>query len=332
MLLLTLGPRLLPEYKDPHPGRLDITSAALSLAAILAVVYGVKLFAAGEGGILAAAAILLGFVTAIVFLRRQKTLKAPFLDLKLFRSHTFSTMLVVYLLVLITNFVAFLFIAQYLQLVLGMSSLEAGLWTLPWGIAFIIGSLGTSVLAARIRPTFVIAGGLVLAAAGFLILTQLSAGLPVIIIGSILFPLGLAPPIALATDLIIGAAPPERAGTASGLSEMSSELGGALGIAFIGSAATALYRGQLEENMPRGVASSDAEAALETFGGALSVAGQLPAEIGRQLTTAAQSAFTNSVALGFTLCAVTVLLAALLVVSIARKLKRAEAHAPSDQG
>jgi len=332
LLLLGFGPRLLPEYKDPRPGRMDIASAALSLIAILAVVYGIKQIAVGEVGPVTVMAFLVSLVATLVFLRRQQTLKTPFMDLKLFRSASFSAMLVVYMLVLFTNFVSFLFIAQYLQLVLGMSSLQAGLWTLPWGLGFVAGSLGTAPLAARIRPTFVITGGLAVAATGFFMLTQLgAAGLPAIVIGSTLFSLGLAPPIALATDLIIGAAPPERAGTASGLSETASELGGAFGIAVIGSAATALYRGRLESDMPQGLAPHDAGAALETFGGALSVAGQLPKEVSSQLEAAARGAFIDSVTLGFALCGITVLVAATLVVSVARKLKQAEAKMPVDQ-
>jgi MFS transporter, DHA2 family, multidrug resistance protein len=330
LLLLLLGPRLLPEYRDPHPGRLDVTSAGLSLVAILSMVYGIKQFAAGEGNLWSVAAILAGMGVAAIFLRRQQTLKKPFINLSLFRSRTFSAMLIIYMMVLVVNFVAFLFIAQYLQLVLGMGALEAGLWTLPWGVGFIVGSLATSRLASRIRPTFVMAGSMMVAALGFFLLTQLEGGLAVIVIGSTLFSLGLAPPIALATDLIIGTVPPERAGMASGLSETASELGGALGIALIGSAATALYRGQLEHNLPADIAPHDAEVSLETLGGAITVADQLPGAISNQLTTAALDAFTNSVILGFTLCGICILAVSLLTLAIAQKLKQAETKMHAD--
>lgn len=273
VLLLVLGPRLLPEYRDPHPGRLDITSAVLSLVAVLTVVYGVKQIAAGEAGLLAITAIVAGLIFAGVFLRRQRTLTTPFIDLSLFRSRDFSTMLAVYIIIFFVNFIAFLFIAQYLQLVLNMSPLEAGLWTLPWAVSFITGSLATPLIVRRIRPTFVVSGGLVLTALGFLILTQIGAhsGLNFIVLGSIIFPLGLAPATALATDLIIGSVPPERAGTASGLNETGAELGGALGIALIGSAATSLYRSILGHDLPQGLPAQNVEAALDTLGGALLV-------------------------------------------------------------
>lgn len=108
-------------------------------------------------------------------------------------------------------------IAQYLQLVLGLSPLRAGLWTLPSSGGFIVGSMLTPLLVRRLRPAFVMAGGLVLAAAGFGVLTQVDgvSGLAVLVSGSAVFSLGLAPMTTLATDLMVGAAPPERAGAAS---------------------------------------------------------------------------------------------------------------------
>jgi DHA2 family multidrug resistance protein-like MFS transporter len=325
MLLLALGPRLLPEFRDPQPGRIDLVSATLSLVSILAIVYGVKQIAAGHADRFAAVAIAAGLVAAVIFFRRQTTLDQPFVDLTLFRSDVFSAMLVVYTLIMFVNLVAFLFIAQYLQLVLGMGALEAGLWTLPWGGAFIVGSVLTPALAARARPTSVMAGGLAVAALGFLIITQIGSGLPVIVIGSALFSLGLAPAIALATDLIIGSVPPERAGTASGLSETGAELGGALGIALLGSVATAYYRQAISDQLPPGLPPESADAVRETLGGALLVAEQLPAAVGRQLTHTAQDAFMGSIVLGFALCCLVVLVATGLTVRTAKKARHLDA-------
>jgi MFS transporter, DHA2 family, multidrug resistance protein len=327
VLLLVLGPWLLPEYRDPDPGRLDVTSAALSLVAILGVVYGVKQIAAGHPGIAAIVAILGGLALAAVFLRRQQTIENPFVDLSLFRSSAFGPMLVVYTMIFFVNFVAFLFLTQYLQLVLGMSALEAGLWTLPWGGAFVVGSLAASAIAARTGPAVLVAGGLSLAALGLFALTQIGWGLAVVVLGSTLLSLGLAPAIALATDLIIGTVPPSRAGTASGLSETGSELGGALGIALVGSAATALYRSALSADLPQGLAQEHVDAALETLGAALMVAEARQDTVGSRLALAARDAFTDSVILGFVLCGVTMLAATALTVFALRKLDRAEGEA-----
>ena len=103
--------------------------------------------------------------------------------------------------------------------------------------------------------------------------------------GSVVFSLGLAPVFTLATDIIVGSAPPERAGAASAISETSAEFGGALGIAILGSIGTAVYRGQVADAFPAGIPPGAAEAARETLGGAVAAAAQLPGELGRPCST-----------------------------------------------
>src|SRR5690348_12941313 len=110
------------------------------------------------------------------------------------------------------GFGVLLFIGQYLQLVLGLPPLRAALWMVPSAAGLIVASMLTPVLARHVRPVIVIAGGLVLAAAGLLLLTRLGAanGLALVVIGSVVFSAGLAPVDTLATDLAIGAASTER--------------------------------------------------------------------------------------------------------------------------
>ena len=254
-LLLVAGPMLLPEYRDPRAGRLDLASAGLSLAAVLLVIYGLKQLAQDGLGWLPALSILAGLAVGLVFVRRQQRGADPLLDLRLFANRAFSAALATNTLGFFVAFGALLFIAQYLQLVLGLSPLQAGLWTVPSGGGFIVGSLLTPLLVRRARPALVMAGGLALAAVGFGLLTQLdgAADLAVLVTGSVVFSLGLAPVFTLAADLVVGAAPPERAGAASGISETSSEFGGALGIAVLGSVATAIYRSQVTDAVPAGV-------------------------------------------------------------------------------
>jgi len=139
-------------------------------------------------------------------------------------------------------------------------------------------------------------GGLVLTALGLVVLAQVDGGgdLAVVVGASMVFALGASPAMTLATDLIVGSAPPERAGAASALSETGSELGGALGIASLGSIATAVSRDELLASMPAGVSPDAADRARDTLGGALAVASELPAELGSQLAAAAESAFTQA--------------------------------------
>ena len=319
-LLLVLGPMLLPEYRDPDAGRLDLVSAGLSLAAVLLVIWGLKQLVRDGLGLPPALSIVAGLVVGVVFVRRQQTLADPLLDLRLFRSPAFSAALTANVLDFFVAFAALLFLAQYLQLVVGLSPLQAGLWMLPSSLGFIVGSLLTPLLVRRARPGGGGGGGMVLAAVGFGLLTQLdpAAGLAVLVAGSVAFSLGSAPMTTLATDLMVGTAPPERAGAASGISETSSEFGGALGIAVLGSIGAAVYRGQMTAAVPAAVPGEAAAAARDTLGGAVAAADQLPDQLGAALLDTAREAFTQGLRLTFAISAAVAVGIAVLVAALLR--------------
>jgi DHA2 family multidrug resistance protein-like MFS transporter len=322
LLLLVLGPVLLPEYHDPKAGRLDLLSAALSLAAVLLVIYGLKKIA--EDGLewVPGLTIVAGVVVGAVFLRRQRILAHPLIELGLFRVPAFNASLATYTLATLVAFGAYVFIAQYLQLVLGLSPLQAGLWTVPSMVAFIIGSMLVPVLARRVRPAYLIAGGLVFAAIGFGALTRVdgSSGLAVVVAGSVVYSVGISPVIILATDLIVGSAPVERAGAASAISETSSELGGALGIAILGSIGTAVYRRMMADGVPAGIPPEATEAARSTLGGAVAVAEQLPNQLGTVLLSLAREAFVQAFELISAICAAVVIVTAIVAVVVLRRV------------
>jgi MFS transporter, DHA2 family, multidrug resistance protein len=311
-LLLVLGPLLLPEFRDPEAGRLDLLSAGMSLAAVLAVIYGLKQFAAYGLEWQPVVCILVGLAVGGVFISRQRTLANPLLDLRLFRTPAFSASLAAFLLSIFVIAGIFFFIAQYLQLVLGLSPLEAGLWTLPSAGGLIAGSMLAPLAARRVRPAFVMATGLMLSAVGLGVVAQIGAGsgLAILVAGSVIFSLGIAPVGTLATAIIVGSALPEKAGAASGISETSAEFGGALGIAVLGSIGTAVYRSEVAGAFPDGVPSGLAPAARDTLGGAVSVADRLPDPLTAGLLDAARGAFTQ----GLQLSAIT---SAAIVVGIA---------------
>ena len=322
-LLLVLGPVLLPEFRDPGAGRLDLRSAAMSLVAVLAVIYGLKQLAQEGPGWRPVVAVLAGLAIGVGFVRRQRTLADPLLDLRLFRVRTFSAALATNTLGFFVAFGSELFVAQYLQLVLGLSPLRAGLWSVPSAGGFVVGSMLTPLLVRRLRPAFVMAKKLVLAAAGFGLFTQVDAvsGLALLVTGSVVWALGLAPMATLATDLIVGAAPPERAGAASAISETSSELGGALGIAVLGSIGAAVYRAQVAGAVPAAVPSGAAAAARDTLGGALVTAGQLPDQLGATLLGAAREAFTQGLQVTAAISAVVALGIAILAAALLRDVR-----------
>ena len=303
VLLLIVGPFLLPEYRDPNAGKLDLLSAALSLVAVLAVIYGLKRIAQDGLSTTAVVSVVVGVLLGTAFVRRQLKLADPLLDLRLFRIPAFRSSLVMYGGCILVSFGGFLFIPQYLQLVLGLSPFRGGLWTLPWAIGFVVGSLATPPLARRIRPALIMSWGLVLSAAGYFVLALAvgnTSALTLFAVSNFIISLGASPLFTLTNDIIIGSAPPERAGAASGISETCAEFGGALGIAIFGSIGVAIYRGMLAPSVGPGLSAEVTNVALSTLGGAVAVAQQLPAQLAAALVGAAREAFMR----GFVLCVV----------------------------
>ena len=227
------------------------------------------------------------------------------IDLGLFRIGSFNAALATNFLAIFVAVGYFLFVAQYLQLVVGLSPLEAGLWSLPSAVAFIVGSQFAPRVLHNVRPAYVISGGLALSAVGLGLLAQVGVdgGLPALVAGSVVISLGLAPVFGLTTELIVGSAPPEQAGAASGISETGAELGGALGIAIMGSIGVAIYRSELADRLPPGVPAEAAEAARDTLGSAAAAAAQLPAELGAAVLGAAQEAFVAGMRLSSAIAA-----------------------------
>jgi MFS transporter, DHA2 family, multidrug resistance protein len=150
--LLILGPKVLPEYRDPDAGRLDLVSAAMSVLAVLGVIYGLKEIAQDGLAWPVALCVLAGLAIGVGFVRRQRRLADPMIDVGLFKLGSFNAALATNFLAIFVAVGYFLFVAQYLQLVVGLSPLEAGLWSLPSAVGFIIGSQlapGSSTTSAR---------------------------------------------------------------------------------------------------------------------------------------------------------------------------------------
>jgi MFS transporter, DHA2 family, multidrug resistance protein len=290
LVLLVIGPILLPEYKAPQAGRLDLVSALLSLATILPVIYGIKHWAEFGISAYAAGCIIAGLVLGVVFTRRQKHLADPMVDLTLFGIPAFRAALAINLAGIMVMFGSFIFMAQYLQLVAGLTPLEAGLWSLPSAVAFTLASFAVTPLTIRFKPATLMAGGMVLSGLGFAWLA-FAPNLVQIVASSIVFSIGFTPVVALTTGIVVGSAPQERAGAASAMSETSIELGGALGIAVFGSLGTALYRQSMSDLSVAGVDGAVLAPARSTLGGALATAERLAPDQSAHLLQAAREAF-----------------------------------------
>jgi MFS transporter, DHA2 family, multidrug resistance protein len=305
----------------------------MSLCAVLAMIFGFKHIAQNGLGLVPAVSIAIGILIGAAFVRRQQTLSDPLIDLGLFRLPGFSASLATLGLGVIILFGGFLYLPQYLQLVVGLSPLDAGLWSLPWALAFVVGSMITPSIVRRIHPATVMAAGLALASVGFAMFTRVDAGTPlaVVVVGSVLFALGFAPVFTLTTDLVVGSAPPERAGAASAISETSAEFGGALGIAILGSIGVAVYRGAMAGAVPDGVPVPVAEAARDTLGAAVAMAGQLPGQLGAQLLSVAREAFIDALQLTAAISAVGSIALAIFVATVLRRVPvQHEAGEPHD--
>jgi DHA2 family multidrug resistance protein-like MFS transporter len=262
-------------------------------------------------------------VVGLLWAQRQRASKDPMIDLSLFRIRAFNSALVVNFLTIFVAVGYFLFVAQYLQLVLGLTPFVAGLASVPSAVGFIVGSNVAAPLVRRTRPAYVMGVAFLIAAVGLALLTQagVANSLPIVIVGSFIIALGLAPVLTLTTDLIVGSAPPERAGAASGISETAVELGGALGLSVLGSLGVAIYRGGLA-NLPAGIPAEATATAKDTLGGAVQVAATLPGAVGAEVLDVSRGAFVQAMQIATGISAVLAVVVAIVAVTTLR-------HVPS---
>src|SRR5262245_14044237 len=326
VLLLLVGPVLLPEFRNPQAGRLDLASVALSLGAILPIVYGLKELARGGWQALPVAAIVVGLAVGWRFVSRQHALADagvdPLLDLRLFHNRAFSTTLGGLLANSTLAGGTMVFIAQHFQLVEGLSPLRAGLALVP-GMVAAIGSFQLApILARRIRPAFLFSGGLVVSVAGLLVLTQsdVTSGPLILMAGFVLVSFGGGPLVALGTNLVVSSAPPEHAGSAAGVAQTANEFGYALGVATLGSVGVAVYHARMADAIPAAVPPAAAAAARDTLAGAIAAAHSLADRLAAALLAVARDAFTGGLHAVAAVSAVLLAGIALLIVTTLRDL------------
>jgi DHA2 family multidrug resistance protein-like MFS transporter len=323
VLLLVVAPLVLPEYKDPNPGRIDLISVLLSLVSILTIIYGFKELARYGFEPLPIAAILVGTAVGAVFVKRQSTLEHPLLDLKLFRVAAFTAALLILMVSMLGTGGGYLFITGFLQMVEGMSPVEAGLWMVPPAVASILAAQVAPILAKRFQFGTVIGVSLLVGTAGYamLIFVDPVGGLPLLLAGFVIIFIGVGTFGALGTNLVVGSVPPERGGSAAALSSISGDLGNALGVATLGSLGAAVYRDTFAP--PVGTPAEAIEIAGASMEGAVGAARQLPAEAAEALLTAARTAYTGGLNTIGIACAVITALSAAISLTMLRKRRDA---------
>jgi len=345
--LLALGPALIPESRDPNPGRVDVPSIVLSLLVMVPVVYGIKILATHGPAAEPLAAIGFGLLMGYVFIRRQRHLlsgatvqagtahgtagarnrTAPLLDISLFGNRIFSTAIIANVLALFSFNGFILFLAQHLQLLEGQSPSESGVAMVPALIATVAAGLLVVPLVKKVRPGFVVAGGLLLSAAGYFLVAFGDHGNgPALLLAALLvLCLGVGAAETISNDLILGAAPAEKSGAAAAISETGYEIGSLLGTAILGSILTASYQGNLR--LPAGVAEAvPAEASAqagETLAGAVELAQALPGPLADAVMTAARAAFDSGVHITAAIALVLMAGASVLAAVVLRKVPTA---------
>ncbi|MFD3747348.1 MFS transporter [Nocardia sp. NPDC058633] len=297
-VMLILVPQLVPEFRRPRSevGRFDFLSALLSLAGVLLLIWGLKEVAVSGFKWDRVTAMVLGVGVLGVFLRRQAVLSHPMIDIKLFKRRGFSPAISLSLLSFACLIGFSVFTTQYLMDVLDMRPLEAALWTMPPPALTMIIAPFAVVLSNRVPPAYVIGAAFGLVSVGFVLMTQVGVerNLPLVIGGATAIGVGAAIVLTLVTDLVVAAAPPERAGSVSALTQTFQDLGGALGIAVFGSIGAAVYRSSMQDSHPAGVPSDVLESARQTLGGAVEAAGRLTGEPAIALMSAADRAFADA--------------------------------------
>jgi DHA2 family multidrug resistance protein-like MFS transporter len=352
--LLVLGPVLVPESRDPKPGRLDVPSIALSLLVMVPVVYGIKALAAHGLAPDPLAAIGFGLLMGYAFIRRQRALlqagqaqagqageaqgvrargiaASPLLDVSLFGNRVFSTAITANVLALFSFNGFILFLAQHLQLLEGQSPSESGVAMVPALIATVAAGLLVVPLVRKVRPGFVVAGGLLLSAAGYFLVAfgDHSHGPGLLLAALLVLCLGVGAAETISNDLILGAAPAEKSGAAAAVSETGYEVGSLLGTAILGSILTASYQRNLQlpaglgepaAGQPTGQAAAQAR---ETLAGAVELAQSLPAPLADAVTAAARAAFESGVHVTAAIALVLMAGASALAAVVLRKVPTA---------
>ncbi|WP_433462430.1 MFS transporter [Spirillospora sp. CA-128828] len=289
------GAALLPESRNPVPGRLDLLSVPLSVAGVLGLVYAVKEAAAhGPDEARVYVSAVVGVLALAAFLVRQGRLAEPLIDIRLFRRAAFSGSVVTNMFAMFALVAQSLIFSLFFQLALGWSPLKSGLAGLPGAAGAMVGG---AALAPPLINAFgrarVVAAGMLLSAGGFglFLIIGLHTSYWTMLPAMLLSGIGMGMGLTVTADTVLASVPKDRSGAASAISETATELGGALGMAILGSVLNAVYRNVLD--LPAGVPAPAASAARDSLGAALQAAANLPGTVAAQVSAAARTAFVD---------------------------------------
>jgi EmrB/QacA subfamily drug resistance transporter len=293
-IALIAGRALIPASRAPRPPRLDLRGAALSVAGLGALTY--TLIEAPSNAWTSSTTMATGAVSLILlaaFALVQLRAVEPMVDLRLFRNRRFAGASVGVTALFFALTAATFLLTQVYQFVLGLSPLEAGLRALPPALMVAVVSPIGARLAQKTGPRAPIAAGLALATAGLVLYARATAGAGALhyMVAMSVVGTGIGLAMAPATQSIMSALPPAKAGVGSAINDTTRNLGSVLGIAVIGSIVTSAYRTALA---PAHIAAGIPQAARESVGAATQIARRLPHPIGHELATVAHHAFVHA--------------------------------------
>jgi EmrB/QacA subfamily drug resistance transporter len=313
-LSFLLAFRLVPESRDPHPGRFDLVGAALSITGLLALVYTI-IEAPNHGWLVpeTLGGFAVGAVLLAVFVAWELRVAEPMLNLSYFRNPRFGVGAASISLAYFALMGALYGLTQYLQSAHGYSAIEAGAVMTPLAIGLMGGARSSAHLSVRFGTTRFVTVGLTVVATMLSLALLWSPGTSPWALCPWFFALafGMGWVMAPSTAAVMGAVPQDKSGVASAMNDVSRQVSGALGVAVIGSLITSLYSSRVGDDTAA-LAPDVARTAEESVGGAVNVAAGLPDAQGSALVDAAATAYTSALGISFLIAAVAAALGAVI--------------------
>jgi MFS transporter, DHA2 family, multidrug resistance protein len=316
IVAVTLGQLFVPTSRDPSAPRIDVLGAVLSIAGLVALVYAIVEGPNGWtepkvlGGFGAAAVLLVAFVAW------ERRTPQPMLDVRFFENPRFSAASGAIMLTFFAMFGSLFLLTQFLQSVLGYTPLETGVRFLPMAATMMIIAPNSTRLVDWLGSKVVVATGLVVAALGLLLASQLTvnASYGDVVVALVVLAAGLALVMPPATESIMGSLPPAKAGVGSAVNDTTREIGGALGVAVLGSVLSSGYGPDVRDAVAGTPLPATAAAqASDQVGAAMEIAGRLGGEPGRALADVAGRAFADGQSISFMIAAGALFLGAVIV-------------------
>jgi EmrB/QacA subfamily drug resistance transporter len=315
VLALVAGRFILPTSRDPQHGRLDPIGALLSIVGLSALVYAI-IEAPDHGWASAESVVWFGSAVVVLgaFLWWELHTEHPMLSLGLFNDRRFSVASAGVAFVYFAMFGTFFLLTQYLQLVLGYDAFKAGLAGLPFAAVLMTVAPNTPRLAARIGVNRVVALGMLLVAAGLTIFGRLQVDTPylVLVIPMVTMACGMALCVSPLTGSIMSAVPLGRAGVGSAMNDTTRELGGALGVAVLGSIVASRYDSQIA-SVISGLSGPSRDLADSGLAGALQVGAQVGGDQGGRIVSSARDAYVSGMSVATLVGAAVALVASVIV-------------------